>query len=187
MRPQKITEELLTEKMLEVLRSRGYDGSSLQDLAVAGGLKKASLYHRYPGGKQNLVQSVLDHYTSVLQEKVFKILKAKKKKPKKRLNNAINNILELYQSGSSNCLHRALSMESGKSLFGEQIRKNCQDWIDAFEVLGKDLGFKKKKNKHLAKESLIKIQGALVLCNIFDDAKPFKDVVEEIRSSYLEK
>ncbi len=187
MRPQKITEELLTQRMLEILRSRGYDGSSLQDLAVAGDLKKASLYHRYPGGKQNLVQSVLDHYTSLLEEKVFKILMAKKKKPKKRLNSAIGNIMDLYQQGSANCLHRALSMETGKNLFGDQIRQNCQHWIDAFETLGKDLGFKKKKARHLAKESLIKIQGALVLSNIVNDATPFKEVVEEIQSSYLDK
>lgn len=187
MRPQKITEELLTERMLEILRSRGYEGSSLQELAVAGDLKKPSLYHRYPGGKQNLVQSVLDHYTSLLHQRVFKVLKSKKKKPKKRLGLAIENIIDLYQDGSVNCLHRALSMESGKDLFGDQIRQNCLDWIDAFESLGKDFGLKKKKAKQLAKDSLIKIQGALILSNIIGDATPFQGVVEEIRSSYLGK
>ena len=160
MRPQKITEELLTERMLEILRSRGYDGSSLQELAVAGDLKKASLYHRYPGGKQNLVQSVLDHYTSLLQERVFKVLKSKKKKPKKRLSIAMQNIMELYQDGSANCLHRALSMESGKDLFGDQIRQNCLDWMDAFASLGKDLGIKKKKSKQFGKRQSDKNTGS---------------------------
>ena len=187
MRPQKITEELLTEKMLEVLRYRGYDGSSLQDLAIAGGLKKASLYHRYPGGKQNLVQSVLDHYNSIIQENVINVLQAKKKKPKKKLNNAIRNIKEIYHHGSATCLYRALSMESGKNLFGEQIRRSCMDWVGAFESIGKDLGLKKKKARQLASDSLVRIQGALVLSNIMDDTRPFKDVIEDIRSSYLGK
>lgn len=185
MRPQKISDQKLTENMLEILRARGYDGSSLNDLAVVGGLKKASLYHRYPGGKETLVQSVLDHYTEWLEQNVFQVLSAKRKKAKKKLNIALKNISENYQQGTSNCLYRALSMESGKALFGPQISKNCTEWLKAFEAMGKDFGLKKKKARQLAQNSLIKIQGALVMCNILDDSGPFEDVIEEIRVSYL--
>ncbi len=187
MRPQKISDQQLTENMLVVLRARGYEGSSLNDLAMVGGLKKASLYHRYPGGKETLVQSVLDHYTSWLQENVFEVLTAKKKKPKKKLSTALQSISDIYQEGSANCLYRALSMESGKALYGAQISKNCVDWLEAFESLGKDLGLKKKKAKQLALHSLIMIQGGLVLCNILDDQQLFKETVEDIRKSYLGK
>ena len=90
MRPQKVSDQQLTECILEVLRAKGYDGSSLNDLALAGGLKKASLYHRFPGGKENLVQSVLDHYNSWLEKNIFEIMLSKKKKPKKRLNETVS-------------------------------------------------------------------------------------------------
>ena len=187
MRPQKISDQQLTENMLKVLRARGYDGSSLNDLALVGGLKKASLYHRYPGGKETLVQSVLDHYSDWLNDNVFKVLTAKKKKPKKKLNAALKNIASLYSEGSVNCLYRSLSMESGKALFGPQISKNCNDWVRAFEALGKDLGIKKKKSKQLAMHSLVRIQGALVLGNILDDQSIFTNALDEIRNSYLNK
>ena len=187
MRPQKISDLQLTENMLEVLRSRGYEGSSLNDLATVGGLKKASLYHRYPGGKETLVQSVLDHYTSWLQEHVFNVLSAKKKKARKKLTTALANIMDNYHEGTSNCLYRALSMESGKALFGPQISQYCNEWLVAFEKLGKDLGFKKKKAKQLAHDSLIRIQGALVMSNIMNDSQLFTNVIDEIRVSYLGK
>ena len=184
MRPQKISDEQLTVNMLDVLRSRGFDGSSLNDLAIVGGLKKASLYHRYPGGKEALVQSVLAYYNNLISNGVFEVLTAKKKKTRKKLNTALDNISEIYSQGGSNCLYRALSMESGLRLYGSEISGSCKQWLKSFESLGKELGFKKKKAKKLAMEGLVKIQGALVLSSILDDVKPFQEVLEEIRSAY---
>jgi len=185
MRPQKVSDQQLTECLLEVLRAKGYDGSSLNDLALAGGLKKASLYHRFPGGKENLVQSVLDHYNSWLEKNIFEIMLSEKKKPKKRLNSALKNILALYHDGAVNCLHRALSMETGMGLYGQQIAQNYKQWLKAFEKLGRDLGFKKKKAKRLALDGLLKVQGSLVIAKVFNEPKTFQNVVEEIRSAYL--
>ena len=183
MRPQKISDHQLTEKMLEVLRSRGYDGSSLNELALVGGLKKASLYHRYPGGKEELVQSVLMHYNTLVSANVLEVV-SKKKKTKKRIKSAFNNIKEIYVDGQSNCLYRALTMESGLDLYGPEIAEQCKKWVQAFEALGRSLGFKKKKAKKLAMEGLIKIQGALVVSRIFNDIQLFQDTVDELQQVY---
>jgi AcrR family transcriptional regulator len=183
MRPQKISDNQLTAKMLEVLRSRGYDGSSLNELALVGGLKKASLYHRYPGGKEELVQSVLMHYKALVSANVLQVL-SKKKKTKKKIQSAFSNIKEIYTDGQSNCLYRALTMESGLDLYGQDIASQCKEWIQAFEALGRDLGYKKKKAKKLALEGLIKIQGALVVSRIFNDKQIFQDAVDEIQQGY---
>lgn len=187
MRPQKISDQKLTENMLEILRARGYDGSSLNDLAVVGGLKKASLYHRFPGGKEKLVESVLDYYHERLNQNVFEVLLSKGKKSKKKLKEALSNLSEIYRDGAANCLDGVLSMEAGIELFRSQISDNCQKWLKAFEALGKDVGFKKKKAKKLAMDGLIKIQGALILSRIFNDVKPFQQVVAEIKGTYLAK
>jgi len=186
MRPQKITDQELTENMLEILRASGYEGSSLNDLAVVGGLKKASLYHRYPGGKETLVQSVLDYYHSNLSEKANEILTGKKK-PKKRLNMALDHISEVYKEGSVNCLYRALSLKSGIEIFGEQIAQSCSLWLESFEAIGKELGFKKKKAKKMAIDSLISIQGALVVSRIFSEPKLFTQTLDNIKAAYLGK
>ena len=184
MRPQKISDQQLSVSMLEVLRAKGYEGSSLSELASVGGLKKASLYHRFPGGKEQLARSVLKSYSAFLEENVFDILVKKKLKPKKRIKSALSNINSLYGSGALNCLYRALTLEPSLELFGEQIAKSCKQWIKSFSILGSDLGFKKKKARYLAHDCLLKIQGALVLSRVFSDIQPFQDVIEEIRASY---
>ena len=184
MRPQKISDQQLIKSMLEVIRAKGYDGSSLDELANSGGLKKASLYHRFPQGKEQLAQSVLDSYTIYLQQNVFDVLERKEVKPKKRLKTALQNISSLYAAGTANCLYRSLSLDPGIELFGDQIADSCKRWITSFTALGRDSGLKKKKARKLAKEGLLKIQGALVLAKIFNDSKPFQEVVSEISANY---
>ena len=51
MRPSKISDEKVFQGLSDVFRRKGYDGASYSDLMKATGLVKASLYHRFPGGK----------------------------------------------------------------------------------------------------------------------------------------
>jgi AcrR family transcriptional regulator len=58
MRPAKVSDKQLFERLTDVFRRRGYDGASYADLMKATGLVKASLYHRFPGGKEEMVGAV---------------------------------------------------------------------------------------------------------------------------------
>jgi len=55
MRPSKMSDEKVFEGLSDVFRRKGYDGASYSDLMKATGLVKASLYHRFPGGKADMV------------------------------------------------------------------------------------------------------------------------------------
>ena len=46
--------ESLLEVAVEVFTTRGYDGTSMEDLARASGLSKSSLYHHIDGKEQLL-------------------------------------------------------------------------------------------------------------------------------------
>ena len=56
---KKITEDFLMDRLTEVFRLHGYEGASLSLIAEATGLKRASLYHRFPGGKEAMAEAVL--------------------------------------------------------------------------------------------------------------------------------
>ena len=51
-------EEIL-EKSLELFADRGYDGTSMDDIAKAVGIRKASLYSHY-SGKENIFAAVFE-------------------------------------------------------------------------------------------------------------------------------
>src|ERR1700674_3382424 len=59
MRPAKVTDERLYEDLAGVFRRKGYDGASYSDIMEATGLVKASLYHRFPDGKEQMVNAIL--------------------------------------------------------------------------------------------------------------------------------
>jgi len=50
------------EEFARRLAEHGYLGVSLDDIAKAVDVKKASLYHHFPGGKPELFMEVADHY-----------------------------------------------------------------------------------------------------------------------------
>ncbi|MEO0971892.1 MAG: helix-turn-helix domain-containing protein, partial [Pseudomonadota bacterium] len=58
-RPASINDDDLLDRLSSVFREVGYEEASMALLASASGLKKASLYHRFPGGKEQMAREVL--------------------------------------------------------------------------------------------------------------------------------
>lgn len=58
-RPAAIDDQTLMARLAAVFRRGGYEGASMASLAEGTGLKKASLYHRFPGGKEEMAGAVL--------------------------------------------------------------------------------------------------------------------------------
>jgi len=171
---------------MSVLRKKGYEGSSLNQLAEAAGLKKASLYHRFPGGKKEITDAVLDFADEWVKEHVYELLSDSSITPKDRLNKVIKIINEdLYDYGHEMCLLRALSMDAGQGLFGNKIKGSMTTWIDAFTVLGIDFGYDKEIAVKKAVEVLVHIQGALVVSESLGSVAPFNEVLLAIENMYI--
>ncbi len=169
---------------MSVLRAKGFDGASMNDLSEATGLKKASLYHRFPGGKKEIAEAVLAYTGDWGEVNIYKVLTNQAKTPVERLQEVIANIRALYQEGEAICILRALTMDSSLPLFGSLIEERFQLWIDAFTQLGKDFGFTDEKAQKLALETLIRVQGSLVLSKGLGSTEPFQQNLIEIERIY---
>ncbi len=169
---------------MSVFRSKGYDGASLNELAEATGLKKASLYHRFPGGKKEMTDAVLDFMEAWINEKVYTVLSNTETPPQKRLKDAIHNIGEVYGHGTKVCLYRSLSMDTGMSLFGNKIEKGIGQWLDSFSILGQAFGKDEATSKQLAQQNFVEIQGSLVLSKATGSTEPFAKTLKNIEQRY---
>lgn len=185
MRPQKVLDIEILAGLTRVFRSKGYEGASLNELAEATGLKKASLYHRFPKGKQEMAETVLQHIDEWVVTNVFGALSNEDLNPQSRLTNGLAKIKELYNDGNETCIFRALSMEAGLDLFEEQIKTGMREWIAAFENLGLALGLTAQKAKENAVQSLIAIQGSLIVTKGLNEIKIFEQTLEKIENNYL--
>ena len=185
MRPQKVNDTELLNKIVGLIRSRGFAGTSLSTIAELTGLKKASLYHRFPGGKEEIVLTVLKHTSSWVKTNILDELKNSDKKPSDRLNNALIKISAHYNNGLNQCLFRSLSMEIGDDLFKDELHNGMLQWLGAFTKLGVDFGNSYDTSEKKAMEVITLLQGSLVICNTLNTTTPFKETVNRIRLMYM--
>ncbi len=68
---QTIDDHSLAESLFDVFRSRGYEGATLSLLSEVTGLKKSSLYHRFPAGKDDMVKAVVLYVSSQLHTHII--------------------------------------------------------------------------------------------------------------------
>ena len=186
MRPKKIEDKKLILNLMSVLRKKGYEGSSLNQLAEAAGLKKASLYHRFPGGKKEITDAVLDFAEEWVREHIHKLLSDGSIAPEERLQQVLKVISEdLYDYGHEMCILRALSMDAGQGLFDVKIKGSMNTWIDGFTKLGIDFGLSKEVATQKAVQVLVHIQGGLVVSESLGSVEPFKAVLKAIEGLYV--
>lgn len=187
MAKQKILDLDLLNGLAKIFRSKGYDGANLSELSIATNLKKASLYHRFPDGKQEMAETVLIHIEEWVDKHIFEPLENKEILPQKRLQSALVEIYKSYNGGKDNCIFRSLSLDSGNELFQERIGIGIKKWIHAFEKFGLTLNFTEEKAHKYALQTLIEIQGSLVLTKGLNSTIFFEETLKRIENRYLKE
>lgn len=169
----------------KVFKSKGYEAASLTELAQITGLKKASLYHRFPKGKQEMAAAVFLDIEKWVAKNIFDVLNDDEGLPEVRLKKALSNIEELYDGGNEPCIFRAFSMQSGLALFEKIINDGMTSWINAFTTIGIALQQSPDTARELALEVIIEIQGSLIVTKCINDTIIFKKALNKIEKKYL--
>jgi TetR/AcrR family transcriptional repressor of lmrAB and yxaGH operons len=180
MRTQKVEPENVDQKLFETFSKLGYDGASMELLAQATGLKKASLYHRFPNGKKEMAQHVLNIVEQWIQDNIVTMSTDKKVKPEIRLKKAVASINQLYNGGANNCLLRTLSIGTDSDSFKEMV-SNCFNLLaGGFTDIAIDLGLPPDTAEQKAKHINLLIQGSLVLAGATGDKSYFKNCLAKL-------
>ena len=180
MRPRKVQDDVVINGILNVFRTHGYDGASLSQLAEGSGLQKASLYHRFNGGKKEIALAVLLHIDQGVQKNVHDLLADTSRSPEERLLLVLDNIREVYAGGQKTCVLRAMGMDSAASLFGKEIQGTMDKWIQGFVHLGRAFGFSETKALELAKKTLVMVQGSLIVSKGIGSFEVFEDALLDL-------
>lgn len=184
MRPQKVNDRELIDMLFAVIRAKGYSGASINDLATLTGLKKASLYHRFPGGKEDIVRAVLNDVMVWSEKHIAGVLESPNLDADARLKLALSNINMLYGGGKKNCIFAALALENGWQLFGHDIKKGLRIWISAFTAYGQSIGLTRNAAEKKANEAVALIQGSLIVSRIMEDKSAWTEAMGRIEILY---
>ncbi|GAA6619954.1 TetR/AcrR family transcriptional regulator [Scytonema sp. NUACC26] len=165
--------------LLQLFRQYGYDGTTLSKISQATGLGKASLYHHFPGGKDEMMTTVLDFLNGWFEQHILKALRSEGD-ARTRLGRMCDRVLELYEGGQQPCLTAVILMGSGRDVFHAKVQTVLRAWIDAIADVLIESGLKESLAKERAENALIIIQGALIVAHGLDDLTPFKRVVKQL-------
>lgn len=165
--------------LLRLLRQYGYDGATLTKISEATGLGKASLYHHFPGGKDEMVEAVLNFLESWLEQNILQPL-SKPGGAKTRLQQMCERLNEFYEGGEQPCLFAILLLGSARDVFHAKVKNLFQAWIDAMADVLIEAGMTPTLARQRSEDAAIAVQGALILAQGLDDPAPFQRVIREL-------
>lgn len=177
---QKINEVQLLDKLTHVFRLYGYEGASLTRLTEATGLKRASLYHHFPGGKEEMALAVLERGSQGLEAQVLTPLQ-EPGTPAQRVQHMAERLNKFYAQGQQSCLLDTLSLGEEDSLH-KPIQKAIAAWLKAMIQVAQEAGLAPDVAEQRAEEVLIRIQGSLVFARTTGNTQPFQRVLKELPS-----
>ena len=174
-----ISEADLLEKLTTLFRQYGYEGVSVSRLAQATGLEKASLYYRFPGGKEEMAQAVLTGVVQWFTERIFATLKGQGN-PRKRVQLVAEEFREFYLGGTMPCVNDVLSIEGAGPAVMATLKGAMQAWIKAFTEIAKESGLPPALARRRAEEAIVGIEGSLILSRVLGDTAAFDRIIKQL-------
>lgn len=184
-RPVKVEDSVLLKKLSDVFREVGYEGASLAMLSAATGLKKASLYHRFPGGKEQAAREVLLCAETWLTDHVLTPL-ASEGPPEVRIRAMVGNLDVFYSGGRQACLLNILSSPGpDRGPFAALIEHAFTAWIAALAAVLVDAGLERDRARFRAERAVALVQGSLVLSRGLGTTRPFETCLANLERELL--
>lgn len=167
------------DALLGVFRTHGYDGASLSMLSDAAGLRRASLYHRYPGGKEQMAEAVIEHVAAIFNKSVVEPIRADAD-PATRVRLVAQRLTEFYGSGERPCILDALSLGRDGSSHADALQRLYLAWREAFAAIARDAGATRTDADRRAARAITLIEGGLIVSRVSGDRRVFLNVMEEL-------
>lgn len=175
----KVNDAELAERALELFRQQGYEGTSLNDLAAASGLEKASLYYRFPGGKKEIALAAAAHVGEWFEDNIFAPLH-EAGPPADRIKIVTRKLRSFYGDGEKPCVLDSLSLRGGPPELAAALSSASKAWIEAFASIARESGLSRKLADDRAHQALIQIEGSLVLSRVTGNRKIFLDTLSKL-------
>ena len=184
MPPPLLPKEEVIERLAIAFRELGYEGTSLTRLSEATGLKKASLYYYFPGGKEEMAAVVIGQVEAWFGENVFKPLQGRGA-PAARLKKMTAALHRFYKGGTRACILDVFAIGQAGALFSAHLAGALKAWEKVIAEVVMDAGIDKATARDRAEDALVSIEGALVYTRVTGSPKAFNRVLNSLPDRLL--
>lgn len=176
------TEKRVLEALATVFQTHGFGGATLTLFTEATGLKRPSLYHRFPDGKLGMALAVVAYAKDRFVGEVLAPL-VREGDPRKRIKEAAKNMERFYDGGNDACLMDALSVGAkgaDRQAIDAAIAEMFADFIGALTHVAKDLGASKTEARRRGEDAVVRLEGSLVVARGTGNTSAFRRVLKEL-------
>lgn len=181
----RISREELLNRLTQAFREFGYHGASIAELSAATGLGKASLYHAFSGGKQEMAEAVLDHVSARFDASVIECLRGDAP-VRQRLTAMAMALSDFYDKGESSCVFELFSVGSAGETFAPRLLRAFQSFETALRDVAIQAGLEKREASRRAGEVVVSVQGALVVARGTGKPAVFKRTLAALPDQLLD-
>ncbi|RTL52211.1 MAG: TetR/AcrR family transcriptional regulator [Bradyrhizobiaceae bacterium] len=164
----------------EVFRAHGYEGTTLALITESTGLGKGSLYHFFPGGKEQMAKEVLAEIDAWFEVNVFVPL-LKGSDARRAIADMLVSVETYFRSGKRVCLIGVVALGASRDFFADQVHSYFKRWGDALAAALRRADETPAMAKRKSEDALLVIQGALVLARALDDPKVFSRAMADLK------
>jgi len=162
----------------EIFREHGYDGAALAEISARTGLGRSSLYHFFPGGKDEMAQAVLAEIDDWFERHVFRPL-AGAAEAAQAIDAMFTAVESYFRSGRRVCLVGLLALSDSRDRFGAAIASYFRRWTDALTAALRRAG--EAEAEAVAEDIMAAIQGGLVMARALNEPELFCRVIGRCR------
>jgi TetR/AcrR family transcriptional regulator, lmrAB and yxaGH operons repressor len=176
------TRETLIAVTAKLIQQKGVNATGINEIIKAAGAPKGSLYHHFPGGKDQLVIEAIHQAKEYLSHRFKKAMKGKSSVEK-----GLEAVLDDYADGlnitnfSAGCPMATVALEVAGN--NEEIRKACNEVLDYWITsLTSYFEYKNiKAGKKEATDFMTRLEGALLIAQIQKSDKPLKTLKSQLK------
>jgi TetR/AcrR family transcriptional regulator, lmrAB and yxaGH operons repressor len=170
--------QTMIERTAVLLAKKGLQGASFSEILEASGAPRGSLYHHFPGGKDELVLAALEHAAN----QALSVLDRLSGKPAREV---AEGFLSLWRSVlarsdfSAGCAVVAVTVAAESEDLRARAAEILRSWRDKLVTLFVASGIPKKKSRSLAASLVAACEGGVILARAERSFEPFDLVAAE--------
>ncbi len=175
----------IIDRILTVFRQHGYEGASLSRLSEATGLGRSSLYHHFPKGKEDMASAALKGAEQIFIEQIVNVLHTDAP-ALERVHEFTRNLSAFYQEGFKTCLIDVLSIGETAPVFQPFLRQRIEMIQEGLFKVLTELGLDPEIARRRAENTMVGIQGSLVVSRVMGNNGPFMRMIEQLPETLLQ-
>ncbi len=171
--------------ILPVFRDYGYDGASLTALAGACGLSRGSLYHHFPGGKQEMARAALTRSGASMARLIMAPLN-RGGIASQKIEDMFEGVKNYYTGDPPVCLMNSLTLGSGRDLFGAEVASAVNAWAKSLARVIAEQSISDKTATVRSLATIERIQGCLIIARVSGNKAAFDENMDALAKELVQ-